>query len=47
MRTNPDHELLSLSLVPVVWDTKHNTIVSNESSEIIRFLNTVSPPFLA
>jgi hypothetical protein len=28
--------------VPVIWDTKHNTIVSNESSEIIRFLNTVS-----
>jgi glutathionyl-hydroquinone reductase len=29
-------------IVPVIWDTKHNTIVSNESSEIIRFLNTVS-----
>ncbi|KAJ3187397.1 S-glutathionyl-(chloro)hydroquinone reductase [Gaertneriomyces sp. JEL0708] len=26
--------------VPVLWDTKQNTIVNNESSEIIRFLNT-------
>lgn len=26
--------------VPVLWDKKHNTIVSNESSEIIRMLNS-------
>lgn len=26
--------------VPVVWDTKHSTIVNNESSEVIRDLNT-------
>jgi putative glutathione S-transferase len=26
--------------VPVIWDTKTNTIVNNESSEIIRFLNS-------
>ncbi|WVQ80423.1 hypothetical protein IAT38_002528 [Cryptococcus sp. DSM 104549] len=26
--------------VPVVWDKKNETIVNNESSEIIRFLNT-------
>jgi len=26
--------------VPVLWDTKHETIVNNESSEIIRMLNT-------
>lgn len=26
--------------VPVVWDKKENTIVNNESSEIIRFFNT-------
>ena len=26
--------------VPIIYDTKENTIVSNESSEIIRFLNT-------
>ena len=26
--------------VPIIWDKKLNTIVSNESSEIIRFLNS-------
>ncbi|MGJ8603330.1 MAG: glutathione S-transferase family protein [Marivita sp.] len=26
--------------VPILWDTKHETIVSNESSEIIRMLNS-------
>jgi putative glutathione S-transferase len=26
--------------VPVLWDRKHSTIVNNESSEIIRFLNS-------
>ena len=26
--------------VPVLWDKKHSTIVNNESSEIIRILNT-------
>src|SRR5690606_37850377 len=26
--------------VPVLWDRKHETIVSNESSEIIRMLNS-------
>jgi putative glutathione S-transferase len=26
--------------VPVLWDKKTNTIVNNESSEIIRMLNT-------
>lgn len=26
--------------VPMLWDTKHRTIVNNESSEIIRFLDT-------
>jgi putative glutathione S-transferase len=26
--------------VPILWDKKHNTIVSNESSEIIRMLNS-------
>lgn len=26
--------------VPVLWDTKHETIVNNESSEIIRMFNT-------
>ncbi|KAG7544270.1 hypothetical protein FFLO_03309 [Filobasidium floriforme] len=35
-----DPEYNARYTVPVIWDTKHNTIVSNESSEIIRFLNT-------
>jgi putative glutathione S-transferase len=26
--------------VPILWDTKHHTIVNNESSEIIRMLNS-------
>ncbi len=29
-----------LVTVPVLWDKKHNTIVNNESSEIIRMFNT-------
>ncbi|WFD34850.1 glutathionyl-hydroquinone reductase [Malassezia cuniculi] len=32
--------------VPVIWDNKLKTIVSNESSEIIRFLNTCFDEFL-
>lgn len=32
--------------VPVVWDKKNETIVSNESSEIIRFLNHAFDEFL-
>ena len=34
---NPHYE--GSITVPVLWDRKHNTIVNNESSEIIRFLN--------
>ena len=26
--------------MPVLWDTKHKTIVNNESSEIIRIFNS-------
>ena len=29
--------------VPIIWDNKLKTIVSNESSEIIRFLNNLKP----
>ena len=32
--------------VPVIWDTKHNTIVNNESSEIIRFIDSAFDQFL-
>lgn len=31
--------------VPVLWDKKHNTIVNNESSEIIRMLNSAFNEF--
>lgn len=35
---NPDY--VGRITVPVLWDKKHRTIVSNESSEIIRMFNT-------
>ncbi|KAH3680401.1 hypothetical protein WICMUC_000332 [Wickerhamomyces mucosus] len=37
-KANPDYD--GRFTVPVVWDKKLETIVNNESSEIIRFLNT-------
>lgn len=37
-KANPNYE--GRFTVPVLWDTKTETIVNNESSEIIRFLNT-------
>ncbi|KAI8068684.1 putative glutathione S-transferase [Gongronella butleri] len=37
-KANPDYE--GRFTVPVLWDKKHNTIVNNESSEIIRMFNT-------
>ena len=33
-------QCLNRFTVPVFWDTKHETIVNNESSEIIRIFNT-------
>lgn len=37
LKANPDYNLRFT--VPVLWDTKHETIVNNESSEIIRILD--------
>ncbi|GAA5887439.1 hypothetical protein JCM5296_007141 [Sporobolomyces johnsonii] len=37
-KVNPDYS--GRFTVPVVWDKKTETIVNNESSEIIRFMNT-------
>lgn len=37
-KANPDYE--GRFTVPVFWDTKTETIVNNESAEIIRFLNS-------
>jgi len=37
-RVNPEYS--GRFTVPVLWDKKHSTIVNNESSEIIRILNT-------
>lgn len=37
-KANPEYN--GRFTVPVLWDTKEQTIVNNESSEIIRFLNT-------
>jgi len=38
LKANPDYE--GRVTVPVLWDTKTETIVSNESSEIIRMFNS-------
>lgn len=38
--TTADARCTSRVTVPVLWDTAQNTIVSNESSEIIRMLNS-------
>lgn len=37
-KAQPDYE--GRFTVPVLWDTKEETIVNNESSEIVRMLNT-------
>ncbi len=38
--TRADKEFTGQVTVPVLWDKKNNTIVNNESSEIIRMLNS-------
>ena len=38
--TTADPTVSTRGTVPVLWDTQRNTIVSNESSEIIRMFNT-------
>ncbi|TNE44691.1 MAG: glutathione S-transferase family protein [Deltaproteobacteria bacterium] len=40
MYTKADPNYSGRVTVPILWDTKKETIVSNESSEIIRMLNT-------
>ncbi|KAE8269847.1 hypothetical protein A4X09_0g2497 [Tilletia walkeri] len=44
LTANPDYD--ARCTVPVVWDNKLNTIVSNESSEVIRFFNHAFDEFL-
>ena len=39
--TKAEPEYSGIVTVPVLWDKKQNTIVNNESSEIIRMLNSV------
>ncbi|ORY94173.1 glutathione S-transferase [Syncephalastrum racemosum] len=43
-KANPDYE--GRFTVPVLWDKKKNTIVSNESSEIIRMFNSAFNKYL-
>ncbi|KAJ1747148.1 S-glutathionyl-(chloro)hydroquinone reductase [Coemansia sp. RSA 989] len=43
-KANPDYS--ARFTVPVLWDKKQHTIVSNESSEIIRMLNTEFDEFV-
>jgi len=43
--TRTDSEFTGQITVPVLWDKKRNTIVNNESSEIIRMLNSAFSAF--
>ncbi|MDQ6836353.1 MAG: glutathione S-transferase C-terminal domain-containing protein [Actinomycetota bacterium] len=40
--TDPDYR--ARVSVPILWDKEHNTIVSNESADILRMLSTVFAP---
>ena len=43
--TKADDQFTGQITVPVLWDKKNNTIVNNESSEIIRMLNSAFDEF--
>lgn len=43
--TRADKQFTGQITVPVLWDSKRNTIVNNESSEIIRMLNSAFDKF--
>lgn len=43
LKANPNFD--GVVTVPMLWDKKHNTIVSNESSEIIRMFNSAFNDF--
>ena len=40
IHTRADPHYTGRATVPVLWDKEHRTIVSNESAEIIRMLNS-------
>lgn len=44
LTANPDYK--DRCTVPIIWDNKLNTVVNNESSEIIRILNTCFDDFI-
>ncbi|KAJ2076673.1 S-glutathionyl-(chloro)hydroquinone reductase [Coemansia sp. RSA 988] len=44
LKANPEYS--ARYTVPILWDKKENTIVSNESSEIIRMLNSAFDEFV-
>jgi glutathionyl-hydroquinone reductase len=45
--TSVDPDFSDRVTVPVLWDREHETIVNNESSEILRMLSTVFAPLAA